>query len=233
MKTMVLAVFVCMLTIINFVSANPVYFDDGQTHSINNNTYQNDTIWLDENTTNDPGTHLELLSGGKASIILPFNKSTVTINGGSLDGFNVSIDTHGDNIITINSGSLIGDVSAHNNSRIYMNGGSIINSPKGSISDIYAYDNSICVIRGGTIDGILGTADNGIIYLYGSLRSYATIPSGYDYFTGRITGTLQNGSALDNDFYIGALTSDDIVVVPEPATICLFAFAGLMLRRKK
>lgn len=232
----------------DFVSAN-TYFDDGQTHSINDATYQGDIVWLDRNVSNNPGTHLELLDGGKIAIILPFNKSTITINGGVLNGYNIAIDTHGDNIITINGGSITGDIAAHNNSRIYMNGGSLINASEGCESDIYAYDNGICEVKGGSIGGILGTFDSGKIYLYGSnfsvngqtlhygdkLRDYTSLsplPYAQGFFVDRITGTLQDGSALNNEFWIEAASDDDIIVVPEPATICLFGIAGLILRRR-
>jgi hypothetical protein len=243
MKTKVLATVVCILTIANFVSADAVYFDDGQIHSINNSIYQDDIIWLDKNTYNEPGTHFELLSGGKVGLIMPYNKSTVTINGGSLGSLNVAIDTHGDNIITINSGSISGDVAANNNSRIYMNGGSLV----GSFSDIIVYGTGICEIKGGSIEGALAAGEAGFIYLYGSnfsvngqslhygdkLRDYGFFVEENGMITGTVTGTLLNGSEMNNNYWISPTTEGDIIIIPEPVTLLLLALGGLVLRKKR
>ncbi|MGA2324531.1 MAG: PEP-CTERM sorting domain-containing protein [Sedimentisphaerales bacterium] len=234
---------VLVMAIMNVVSEAKiysVYFDDGQTHSLNDNTYQGIGVWLDKNTFNDPGTHLELLDGAKTGYILPFNKSTITINGGSVDGGNVSIDTHGDNIITVNGGTLKGDIAANNNSRIYANGGTFYD-------DIYAYDNGIAEVRGGLISGIYGVFGSGKIYLYGSnfsingqdlnygdsLRDYVSLSPTYpEYYIGTITGTLQNGSAVNNDFWIWASTDADIIVVPEPCTLLLLGIGAAIVRKR-
>jgi hypothetical protein len=240
MKRSFLTIMACLVALAQVASGAHIYFDDGQAHSINYDTHQTQAygVWLDKNKFNNPGTHLELLDGAKIGYILPFNKSTITINGGTVDGFNVAIDTHGDNIITVNGGMLIGDVAVNNNSMIYVNGGTFAD-------DIYAYDNGIAEVRGGLISGIYGVFDSGKIYLYGSnfqvggqnlsygdsLRDFGTLQG--NYFKGLLTGTLQNGSAVNNDFWIPASVDADIIVVPEPATLLLLGLGGLTLLRKR
>jgi hypothetical protein len=47
----------------------------------------------------------------------------------------------------------------------------------------------------------------------------------------RLTGTLANGDTINNQFQIGHEST--IVLVPEPATLLLFGFGAVMLRRKR
>ena len=46
-----------------------------------------------------------------------------------------------------------------------------------------------------------------------------------------LTGMLNSGDLLDNDFYIGY--DAKIVLAPEPATLLLVGLGGLMFRRRK
>ena len=238
-KSILAASAAVLFVLVQMAGANNIYFEDGQTHVINTNR-QADTFWLDKNISNSPGTHLEIQSGGSTSIILPFNYSTITLNGGSIIGGNVAIDTYGDNILIVNSGTIKGDIAANSNSRFYIDGGSLLD-------DVYAYDSGIVEIRGGQTGGIYGTYGNGKIYLYGgtfsvngqavtagdSLRHYVPISPQYpEYYIGTVTGTLQNGSPVNNNFWIWASTSSDIIVIPEPATILLFGIGTCVLRRK-
>lgn len=234
-----------LLTVLAVLSVNSkllaatVYIDDGASHTINDSTYQNDLLWLDYYTANTPGTHVELVDGGTVRMFLPFNNSSIMINGGIVDGSNVAIDTQGDNIVTINGGTMTGDIASNNNSRIFVNGG--------FIEDLFAYDTGIVEVSGGLIGGVFGVFDNGTIYLNGNdfsvdgielsqgdkLRDYGTLSN--QYYTGVITGTLSNGSALNNTFYIQGwgMGTSDIVIVPEPATLLLLGLGGLMLRKKR
>jgi len=165
------------------------------------------------------------------------NKNTITISSGILDGGNVAIDTHGDNIATVDGGTIIGDIAANNNSRIFVSGGSLSD-------DLYGYDDGIVEVSGGLIDGIFGVFDSGTIYFYGngfsvggqdlsygdSLRDYGTLTG--DYLNGTITGTLLDSLVLNNNFCIWASTDADIIVVPEPSTLLLLGLGGLFLRSK-
>jgi hypothetical protein len=66
-----------------------------------------------------------------------------------------------------------------------------------------------------------------------SARDYASHGtfSGYACLTGRITGTLANGDALNNTFYI--FPGADIIVVPEPATLLLLGLGTAVAIRKQ
>ena len=48
----------------------------------------------------------------------------------------------------------------------------------------------------------------------------------------RLTGTLDNGGVINNDFKIGGSVAS-IVLVPEPMSISLLGLGGLMLRKRK
>ena len=68
---------------------------------------------------------------------------------------------------------------------------------------------------------------------YGSLDSGSW---GINY-SGTITGTLADGTALDNPFTVYNIGdfagTADIIVVPEPATLLLLSLGGLFLRKRK
>lgn len=223
------------------VMASRVYIDDGLSHVINDSSHVDDTLWLDYNSDNTHGTHIEMVDGGEVALFLPFNNSTITIHGGTVDRGNVAIDTQGDNLITINGGTFIGDVASNNNSRIYVNGGNFHD-------DLYACDTGIVEISGGSIDGILGVYNSGIIYLNGSnfkiggvnlnygdeLRDYANLSFWYSgYYSGRITGVLQDGSVISNTFIIKSNQNGKIIIIPEPCSLVLLSLGGLLLRKRR
>lgn len=124
---------------------------------------------------------------------------------------------------------------------------SLVTVSGGSIArTIVAYNNSLIDISGGTIGGYLYSYQNGTVNLYGndfgvgeqtlsygdSLRDYGVING--DFLTGKITGTLQDGSRLSNQFYISLNDLNaDIIIIPEPATVLLVGAGGLLLRRKR
>ena len=91
---------------------------------------------------------------------------------------------------------------------------------------------------------------DGVIELYGnnfsvggvdlsvgdSLRDFGTfelLGFGDPFYTGTITGTLSDGSTLDNYFQILDWGDGDIVIVPEPATLTLFitGLGALVIRK--
>jgi hypothetical protein len=102
-------------------------------------------------------------------------------------------------------------------------------------------------VSGGTIGTIafyeIIAESSGMIYLNGSdfsvdghilsigesLRNYGV--SYNIWLTGTITGTLQDGSSLNNIFFIEEATNADIMVVPEPATLLLLGLGAVMLRK--
>ena len=137
---------------------------------------------------------------------------------------------------------------AFNNSTMTMTGGSIA-------LDLLASDNSIVTVSGGDIGHIIVAFYNSTIYLDGTnfqiddqTLSYGDKLSDFvplvissdgtrDLFKGNITGTLADGTALDNKFYIhnkGIYEGNgDIIIIPEPCSLALLSLGGLLLRRRK
>lgn len=95
---------------------------------------------------------------------------------------------------------------------------------------LYAHHSSIIDIHGGSLGG-LGATENAIINLY----AYDVIhhPTGGHFDRGWVEGKY-----VESDVYFSFDLDDvgsfsHINVVPEPATLLLFALGGLMLRKHK
>lgn len=199
------------LSVLTFSSSSmAVCFNDGQSHNIDDTFYQYEGIYLDQSIDIIPGTHLNLNTGGVVGSITLRNHSSATISGG-----------------VVNHGLSIGN-------------------------------NSTATITGGIVTEDFKVSSDGILYLVGTnffittdgettalaynshLSDYCTLitPMGAPrYYSGIVTGTLADGSSLNNQFYIfdgyGGLETRDIVVIPEPATLSLLGLGGLLIRRKR
>ena len=118
-----------------------------------------------------------------------------------------------------------------------MNGGSVL-------GDVAALGNGTLTITGGSIDGYIDAAIEGIIYLKGtnfevnghvlsygdSLRDFAYSPSP-DIYVDTITGILSDGSVLNNEFQISNVA--DIIIIPEPGTLFLLGLGGLAIKKRR
>lgn len=198
---------IVLLIILGFLAVSPalmaayVYFNDGAPHSINNGTYQNDYVLLDFFTTNNPGTHLNLVTGGSVMGIGAFGNATVTMSGGTVTTGLGSWDSAA---ITISGGSVGGSLYAFRSGSFYLYGTGF---------EI----NGTALVSGDNLSDFVPLVENG----------------SQDYYTGTITGTLDDGSALDNEFKIYNTGhyegTGNIYIIPEPATILLFGLGGLLL----
>jgi hypothetical protein len=210
------------------VMAETIYWDDGLYHIISDSTYQYDTFWLDYNIANDPGTYLKL-SGGVIDDILLYNSSSLLFKGGIITK---AIRTNGTSTVTMIDGSVGWDLHAY--------GSNIINIMGGSIGDdLFARGNSIVTLSGGSIGNYIVALDNSVMYLNSSdlridsqilypgdsLRNYG-VPGGTQdmYLTGTIMGTLQDGSPINNTFFILEATDADIIVILEPTIHWIITF---------
>ena len=240
MRKLILMMILATLAAIPAV-AEYVELKDGSSYIINDNRYEDDHVWLDYNTINTPGTSFTLNTNGViGGDIKAYKNSTVIINGGTIGE---RIVGGGDTKVEIQSGVIHGYVYAGGTGLVDINGGSI----NGKLE---ANANGTIKVTGGSIGGIFEVWHDGVIELYGnsfrvggvnlsvgdSLRDFGTLELlgfGDPFYTGTITGTLSDGSALNNYFQISDWEDGDIVIVPEPATLMLFITGlGAMIIRK-
>ena len=225
----VMAVCLAVLVFNSVSMANVVFIDDGLSHTVNDSTYQNDTVLLDHYSANNPGTHVNLVDGGMVKSLNAENNSTIHMTGGSAEWLDALFNSN----IQISGGS-VGCIHASHNATIAMSGGTVVGA------DFIAGDNSAITITGGSIGADLIVAINnstitisggefstgsvliaqeyGTIYLngtnfevggtplvYGDRLSQFGTPGtegGGNYETGLITGILADGSALSNTFEV-------------------------------
>jgi len=223
------------------VAHDYVYIDDGGNHLIEDAMYQNSSVILDYHIANNPGTHFQIVNGGNILYLGACNNSTVTVNGGLIN-YGVSVDNNSK--LEVNGGT-IGAIWAYDYSSVAVNGGAI----NGWIA---ASGNSIVEIRGGEFANLsdLMAYGSATIYLYGSsfsvggvelnygdsLRDYGVVGgANFNDLTGIITGTLLDGSLLNDEFFVPLNNPGgaDIIVIPEPATSTLLLTAGVLLLRRK
>lgn len=264
MNKLVLWLIFVYLAIHSVAYSEILHWNDGLPHNIIDDTYLNDHIRLDYGVTNNPGTHLDLISGIVGQLDLHRN-ATITMTGGTVMG---ELEAVGQSTITMINGSVGGTLTAHGGSTVYMSGGMVGNYFQGRMNGtiimtggsvergLEAINDSVITLSGGTV-GTLGAAINGTIYLKGSgfavngynlsygdkLSNYVPLQEQiingdiYEYYTGTITGTLNDGSSLNNIFAIynkGLLVgTGDIIIIPEPTTLFFFAIGAVLVRKRR
>ena len=248
MKKWLVVLFALILLAVNHLAmANlqEIYLEDGESHTIDEHIYQNDMVYVDETIANDPGTHINFVDGGQVGLLFAYNKATVNVSGGHAG----SLYSYNDAEITMTGGSAWG-LNSYNNSEVTMSGGEVdnslavynnasVNMSGGLVRGAFvAYDDTIATLSGGRVLGNIVADDNSIIYLDGSefaLNGFSLVNgarlSNYSFPLGTITGTLADGSALDNIYLINTYTAD-IIIIPEPCSLVLLSLGGLVLRKK-
>ena len=197
-------------------------------------TYQNDNVYASSDT------YLEVRDGAAMISLYPIGNSTVVVTGGLISH---DLSPRDNSTVVFSGGSVGAILQGLGNSTIEFSGGTISQS-------LVAKGNSTVSISGGSIGGSgLYAWDSGMIYLYGSnfsvgnedlafgdsLRDYATLQGSY--LTGTITGTLQDGSLMNNTFRIREADYANITIVPAPGAFLLgsigLSLAGWKLRRRE
>jgi hypothetical protein len=223
--------------------AATINIQDGLFHVINNKAYQYDTVCVDNSIAYNPGTHIDLVNGGVIKDFCFYNNSTLTMTGGQVLAALQGLQNSNLEI----SGGWMEDFYALGNSTAAMAGGTVHD-------ELAAGFNSTITMSGGSF-GRIRAYYNGKIYLLGSgfevdgqplsygdkLSDYGTfysvIPIGlgylYNYYSGTLTGTLADGSFVNNTFYVAADGTAEIFVTPEPVTLFLLGFGVAFLRKPK
>jgi hypothetical protein len=192
------------------------------------------------------------ISGGSVTLVISYNTSRVAVSGGFItdnldvqDDSTVTVDgatidnmyASGDSDVTIYGGTFDSYISVHDNSRVSILGGSIG-------THLVSEGQSQITFSGGTIGTVIRTGhfsnpiwDTSVITFEGTGFAINGMGVGYgqyfasDYSAGILTGTLANGDALDNIFYI--YDGASIVLVPEPTTLLLLGLGAVIVTRKR
>jgi hypothetical protein len=130
------------------------------------------------------------------------------------------LDIYDSSRANVSGGSIHHSLDAYDSSQVNISGGSFGGS-------LIADFSSQVRISGVSIGGGLYALNSSQITIYGSGFNYP-----YGTLTGRglLTGTLASGEIINNAFYVYG--NARIVLVPEPATLSLFALASLAILRK-
>ncbi|MBI9017584.1 MAG: hypothetical protein JEZ07_10030 [Phycisphaerae bacterium] len=239
--------------VINTISIAGLYWDDGQPHTINDDSYEDRILWVDYHIANNPGTHVDLVDGIVGNGLRAYNNATILMTGGSFGITTGGLESRQgiyayDNVtIDMQGGAVGNDLNALGSANVTISGGEIGRSIK-------AKNNATVTVKGGYFPGrYLNVYDDGVIYLEGydfeingkplsygdKLSDYGIlVENGHeDYYSGVITGKFADSTQIDNNFRIfntGANEgSADIIIVPEPAML-IFSLLGcyLIYRRK-
>jgi len=216
------------------IAEGTVYFEDGETHNItwtiNDNVHVYDDHWTGQVTT------VNVLEGGEISYssssgysLYADDSSAVNVLGGSIGHLNARDNS----IVTLSSGQIGFDLFARDSSMVTVSGGAIGDN-------LHAQNSAIITVSGGSIgERIIATGGGKITFkgrdfaINGQPVNFGTFDTGnYDWVEGWLTGILENGSILDNEFRI-ELDNSSITLVPEPSTLLLLGLGGLMLRKNK
>ncbi len=210
-------VFFFTLVVIIFHASSLVALDlsDGLSHTVNDD--QNRVPYnLDQYSVNQPGTSLTVSEGGKVSYIHAYYWSNVYLEGGNVVQ-NIILN---DNCQGVIESGRLKDLYVWGNSSCIMKGGYIWEK-------INVNNSGTLYLLGGEIQDIIATSDYGKIYIYGSnfsVNGVSLSPNtslrslGSSVLAGTITGTLADGSSLNNKYKIYGSKSADIVILPSPVS---------------
>lgn len=152
-----------------------------------------------------------VLAVGVVLCLTTVANADVVFDGGGVYIINYAISN---NVVVMNgtdvkldpTGSISGYLRCWDTSVVTLSGGTVG-------GNLEAYGNSDVSISGGMIGGVLIASLNGQITIYGTgfNYNYGELPA-----SGHLTGTLDNGDGIDNDFF--AYSSASIILAPVPGS---------------
>jgi len=155
---------------------------------------------------------------------LVYNSATVDMTGGDI----LSLDLLNSSTADISGGSITQGLYVWNNSTVNMTDGTIG-------WNLDASDSSTINLYGGEITDWLYATDDSVVNIYGYGFNYDSDAGGWN--GGQLTGfwlddtpftiDLLDNIEVDSTYY------DHVNLVPEPCSLILIGFGGLLLRRRK
>ena len=171
----------------------------------------------------------EVYTYGENETLIEEQSILVDLEGG-MDGLTLrdqsSATIYGTSGLAEGSGG-IWFLSLSNTSSLYMTGG--------QVHEINIGNNATAVLKGGLIESIWSTQivpdPHIILYYSGNLPTVQEI-SGYDFLVGNWGSGDPFSIYLHNTGY-DAYGNFNFILIPEPASLVLFALGGLLIRRKR
>ena len=186
------------------------------------------------------------INNGSFYHVTETGNSQVTMQDGSIE---VVMEVEGYSNFIMHDGN-VGGIRSYGNSRATVTGGTVgyvatsstdqITIAGGSITTIYADDGQV-YWHDGEVSGDLLLEDQGTLVIFGSDFAIDGVPVEGNTITSifggdpslepsrRLTGTHQNGYAIDNTFHIGNTASIVLSEVPEPTTLSMLVVGSLAL----
>ncbi len=176
-------------------ATSAVTIEDGAVHIINDTTYQSDLVILDRNIAHDPGTQVDLVTGGEVQSFSAENNSTLNIFSGlvtttitlkdnaNLDISGGTVNSHvtgtQDSHLIVSGGTLDGNIQVNDNATMDISGGTVnqfiaFHNSKARLSggtvntSLISRNDATTLIEGGSPGTLLFTAENGRIYVEGT-----------------------------------------------------------------
>ena len=164
------------------------------------------------------------IQGGSVEIeTATFENSTLSMSAGVVDHITLANSSSG----TISGGVVDRDVWVFFTSQLVVSGGAISGEFRSGHNWDLPIPDALITFKGEEF------AINGQDVPFGSMATNYAVPGSYQgtpCLTGQLTGTLADGSSLDNPFFI--FGESEILFIPEPMTLALLTLGGLALRRR-
>ena len=168
----------------------------------------------------------------------PPDVTTANLVTGASVGVHVAVG--GSSEVNMSGGSVGQSVYALDSAKVDVSGGTIG-------GNIFIWTEGQVTLRGGLLGGALVGTGNGIFTIHGLDFAVDGVPVGYGVIAGtlggnywdeplrRLTGLLESGDDVDNDFQLGGQAEIVLVQseIPEPASILIVTLGGALLARRR